>query len=223
MRSDGLAALEARRQSCDITIPALLRLRAKAHPQALAIREKEHGIWKRFTWAHYYETAKLVAFGLQSLGLKRGERIAIASENTPEWYYADLGAEMLGAPVTGIYPTNPWPELQYIVRHCGARVVFTGDLGRANRPILGDPEVTEGANVLITESTYGDLKHDDIEKSFDLFFELMGTALPFLGERDRDRARIARSLAADDIAMLFERRYRHRYGRLEKPQELHEI
>ena len=127
MRSEGIESLAARRQACDISIPALLRLRAKAHPDALAIREKEHGIWKRFTWAYYYETAKLVAFGLQSLGLARGERIAIASENTPEWYYADLGAEMLGAPVVGIYPTNPWPELQYIVRHCGARVVFTGD------------------------------------------------------------------------------------------------
>lgn len=127
MRSDSIATLAARRAACDITLPQLLRLRARAHPDALAIREKEHGVWKRFTWAHYYETAKLVAFGLQSLGLARGERIAVASENTPEWFYADLGAEMLGAPVIGIYPTNPWPELQYIVRHCGARVVFTGD------------------------------------------------------------------------------------------------
>ena len=54
---------------------------------------KEHGVWKRFTWAHYYETARLVAAGLSALRLKhRGDRIAIASENTPEWYYADLGA-----------------------------------------------------------------------------------------------------------------------------------
>ncbi len=126
-RPDALAALPARLQAMDITLPQLLRLRAATHPHALAIREKEHGIWKRFTWAHYYETARLVAGGLTALGLKRGDRIAIASENTPEWYYADLGAEILGAPVTGIYPTNPWPELQYIVRHCGARVVFTGD------------------------------------------------------------------------------------------------
>ncbi|MFO0588659.1 MAG: MBL fold metallo-hydrolase [Polyangiaceae bacterium] len=44
------------------------------------------------------------------------------------------------------------------------RVVFTGDLGRANRPILRDPEVPEGADVLITESTYGDRRHDGIEK-----------------------------------------------------------
>ncbi|MFO0553748.1 MAG: MBL fold metallo-hydrolase [Polyangiaceae bacterium] len=44
------------------------------------------------------------------------------------------------------------------------RLVFTGDLGRANRPILRDPEVPEGADILITESTYGDRLHDSVEK-----------------------------------------------------------
>lgn len=44
------------------------------------------------------------------------------------------------------------------------RVVFTGDLGRRHIPILRDPEVASGANVLITESTYGDRLHAPIEE-----------------------------------------------------------
>ncbi len=44
------------------------------------------------------------------------------------------------------------------------RIVFTGDLGRADRPILHDPEVPEGTDVLITESTYGNRLHDSTEK-----------------------------------------------------------
>jgi metallo-beta-lactamase family protein len=44
------------------------------------------------------------------------------------------------------------------------RIVFTGDLGRDGRPILRDPEVAEGADVLLTESTYGDRLHDDTDK-----------------------------------------------------------
>jgi metallo-beta-lactamase family protein len=44
------------------------------------------------------------------------------------------------------------------------RIVFTGDLGRAGRPILRDPEIPEGADVLITESTYGDRLHDSGDK-----------------------------------------------------------
>ena len=111
----------------ETTLPRLLRARAEAHPDRLALREKEHGIWKRYTWRYYHERACLVAQGLLSLGIRPGDRIAVAGENTPEWFYADLGAQMIGAVVVGIYPTNPWPELQYIVAHCGARAVFTGD------------------------------------------------------------------------------------------------
>ena len=81
----------------------------------------------RYSWSHYYETARSVALGLLSLGLKPGDRVAIAGEDTPEWFYADLGTQMIGAIAVGIYPTNPWVELQYIVRHSGARVVITGD------------------------------------------------------------------------------------------------
>ncbi|HEX7563382.1 MAG TPA: AMP-binding protein [Bradyrhizobium sp.] len=110
-----------------ITIPQLLRQRAQLYGDRLALREKEYGIWNRYSWSHYYETARLVAFGLLSLGIKPGDRVAIASEDTPEWFYADLGTQMIGAIAVGIYPTNPWVELQYIVRHSGSRVVVTGD------------------------------------------------------------------------------------------------
>jgi long-chain acyl-CoA synthetase len=110
-----------------ITIPQLLRRRAELNRDRLALREKEYGIWNRYSWTHYYETARAVALGLLSLGIKPGDRVAIAGENTPEWFYTDLGTQMIGAIAVGIYPTNPWVELQYIVRHSGSRVVITGD------------------------------------------------------------------------------------------------
>jgi len=110
-----------------ITIPQLLRKRAELHGDKLALREKDYGIWNRYSWSHYYQTARSVALGLLSLGIKPGDRVAIAGEDTPEWFYADLGTQMIGAIAVGIYPTNPWVELQYIVRHSGSRVVITGD------------------------------------------------------------------------------------------------
>ncbi|GGC74795.1 AMP-dependent synthetase/ligase [Chelatococcus reniformis] len=128
-------AIEAMLPDGSITLPRLLRHRARTMGAALALREKDCGVWHRYTWSHYYQRARLFAFGLWSLGLKAGDRIAIAGENTPEWYYADLGAQMIGAQVVGIYPTNPWPELQYIVRHCGARLVVTGDQEQTDKVI----------------------------------------------------------------------------------------
>src|SRR5882724_12760229 len=123
----GSASLRGTLQDAAITIPQLLRQRAQLHGDRLALREKEYGIWNRYSWSHYYETARLVALGLISLGIKPGDRVAIAGEDRPEWFYADLGVQMIGAVAVGIYPTNPWVELQYIVRHSGARVVVTGD------------------------------------------------------------------------------------------------
>jgi long-chain acyl-CoA synthetase len=120
-------SLRSTLRSASITIPQLLRMRAGLHGDELALREKDFGIWNRYSWSHYYETARSVALGLLSLGLKPGDRVAIAGEDTPEWFYADLGTQMIGAVAVGIYPTNPWVELQYIVRHSGARVVITGD------------------------------------------------------------------------------------------------
>ena len=121
------AALRTALQNASITIPQLLRQRAAMHGEKLALREKDFGIWNPYSWTHYYETARAVALGLMSLGIKPGDRVAIAGENTPEWFYADLGTQMIGAVAVGIYPTNPWVELQYIVRHSGSRVVITGD------------------------------------------------------------------------------------------------
>jgi long-chain acyl-CoA synthetase len=118
-----------------ITIPQLLRQRALMHGNKLALREKEYGIWNPYSWNHYYLTARAVALGLLSLGVKPGDRIAIAAEDTPEWFYADLGTQMIGAVAVGIYPTNPWVELQYIVRHSGARVVITGDQEQTDKVI----------------------------------------------------------------------------------------
>src|SRR6201982_1454116 len=118
-----------------ITIPQLLRQRAAMQGDKLALREKEYGIWNPYSWNHYYRTARAVALGLLSLGIKPGDRVAIAAEDTPEWFYADLGTQMIGAVAVGIYPTNPWVELQYILSHSGARVVITGDQEQTDKVI----------------------------------------------------------------------------------------
>jgi long-chain acyl-CoA synthetase len=111
----------------EATLPALLRMHAQQRGGQVALREKIHGIWQGRTWADYWRDARRVALGLMGLGLQRGDRIMIAAEDVPQWYYADLGAQMIGVQVVGIYPTNPWPEVQYIGGHCKAKVAIAGD------------------------------------------------------------------------------------------------
>lgn len=111
----------------DATLPALLRAQALERAGQVALREKVEGIWKTTTWAEYWQRSRLAALGFWKLGLARGDRIIIAAEDVPEWFCADLGAQMIGVEVVGIYPTNPWPEVQYIAGHCQAKVAIAGD------------------------------------------------------------------------------------------------
>jgi len=125
-----------------MTMPQMLRKRAQVHGDRLALREKSLGLWQRTTWAEYFRKARLTAIGLYALGLRPGDRLAIAAENTPEWYFSDLAAQMLGAAGLGIYPTNPWPELQYIVRHSKTRFVVCGDQEQTDKVM--DAQSLEG-------------------------------------------------------------------------------
>jgi long-chain acyl-CoA synthetase len=109
------------------TMPALLRHRAHTTPERVALREKVRGIWEGTTWSGYYEQVRAFALFLRSQGFGPGDKLVIASDGTPQWFFADLAAQSLGGVTVGIYPTNPWPELQYIVRHCRAKVAVCGD------------------------------------------------------------------------------------------------
>lgn len=109
------------------TIPGLLRHWARTRPDAVALREKDLGIWKRITYADYFERVCELALGLDALGFTGDDFLCVASENTPEWMYGDLAAQSLGGACIGIYPTSPWPEVKYILEHSRARVVICGD------------------------------------------------------------------------------------------------
>lgn len=109
------------------TLPALLVHRGRTTPDRVALREKVRGVWEPSAWRDYLERVRAFALYLQAKGFGAGDKLVIASDGTPEWFIADLAAQSLGGVTVGIYPTNPWPELQYIVRHCRAKVAVCGD------------------------------------------------------------------------------------------------
>ncbi len=111
----------------EATMPGLLRHRARTMPAQIALREKKRGIWQGTTWQAYLEKARAFALFLKAQGFMPGDKLIIASDGTPEWFFADLAAQSLGGVTVGIYPTNPWPELQYIARHCRAKIAVCGD------------------------------------------------------------------------------------------------
>jgi long-chain acyl-CoA synthetase len=139
-----------------MTMPQILKERAERQPNALALREKDRGLWRRTTWKAYHDTVRTLAIALYALGFRAGDRLAIASDDTPEWLYADLAAQSLGGACLGVYPTNPWPELQYIVRHSRAKMIVCGDQEQTDKVL--DARRNEGGLPDLTTIVCVDMK-----------------------------------------------------------------
>jgi len=109
------------------SLPAMLIERARERPGAVALRHKQLGRWREWTWAEYERRTAAVGLGLRELGVAAGDRVAIQAENRPEWLLADLGAQGIGATTVGVYPTSPEAELEYLLSHSGSTVFIAED------------------------------------------------------------------------------------------------
>ena len=110
-----------------LTLPQQLRHWAATRPHAVALRQKDYGIWEPVTWAGYEQAARHFGLGLRALGLPEGGHCAIISENRKEWVYAQLGCGMVGAVPVGVYPTSPAAEVEYLLQASDAAVVVCED------------------------------------------------------------------------------------------------
>ena len=79
-----------------------------------------------------YRDAVGTALTLESWGIAKGDRVAILSENRPEWAVADFGALLLGGVVVPVYPTLPAEQAAFILKDSGARI----ELGVASRRLV---------------------------------------------------------------------------------------
>jgi long-chain acyl-CoA synthetase len=109
------------------TLPDLLLNHARERPSAPAIREKRRGRWHELTWSQYADRVKRTAAGLKELGVQPGDRVAIHSENRPEWVIGDLAIQGLGAISVGVYPTSPAAEVEYLLGHSESVVLIAED------------------------------------------------------------------------------------------------
>jgi long-subunit acyl-CoA synthetase (AMP-forming) len=114
------------------SVPELFQAQVTKRGAQPAMYFKASNKWHPINWQQYAEGVKRIASFLLSEGVKHGERVAILSQNRPEWHIADLGIEHVGATVVGVYPTNSPSQCQYIIDHAEAPVVFV-----ENRDQLG--------------------------------------------------------------------------------------
>src|SRR5215510_8308449 len=109
------------------TYPKMLRLNAREHGKEIALREKDLGLWRTFTWNDYQDRVRDFALGLVELGLRRGDVIGIIGDNRPDWVAAEVASHAIGAMSLGLYRDVLDEEAAYLLSYGEARLVFAED------------------------------------------------------------------------------------------------
>jgi len=128
---------------CD-TFPKIIKYYYEKHgDKKVAIRYKQYGIWRKFTWKDFYETIKYFALGMVSLGLTRGERVLVIGDNEPEWLYAAFATQAAGGAFVGGFADSHTPEIQYYMTHSDARFVVAEDQEQVDKVLLFKDDVPD--------------------------------------------------------------------------------
>src|SRR5437588_3525690 len=107
----------------DMTLPRLLRRNAETMAQRPAIREKDRGIWRTFTWADYHDQVRLLALGLAAHGFARGDKLSVIGDNRPRLYWAQLAAQSLGGVAAPVFQDSIASEIVYVLNHAEVSVI----------------------------------------------------------------------------------------------------
>lgn len=93
----------------------------------VALRFKRHKAWYELDWKEYYRRAEAVGAALATLGVKRGDRVAIVANTRWEWAVSDFGILGLGAVTVPIYQSNRAEEIEFVLHNSEPRVVIVED------------------------------------------------------------------------------------------------
>ena len=93
----------------------------------IAMRQKDLGLWRSYTWQDSYEQVRQLSLGLIRLGLKRGGKVCIIGDNAPQYFWAQLAVQSGGGVAVGIFTDSNPSEIQHIVDHSDAVFVFAKD------------------------------------------------------------------------------------------------
>jgi long-chain acyl-CoA synthetase len=112
----------------DVTTLSRLFLQAcRTHRKPDRMMVKEDGAWKSISTAKFEATVRRLSLGFQALGLKPGDRVALLSENRPEWVMADFATLTAGGVTVPIYTSLLPDQVRHIVDDAGATIVVCSD------------------------------------------------------------------------------------------------
>ena len=183
---------------CD-TLPKLFLKKCRERGAQIAMREKDFGIWQSYSWEDYLDYASRIAFGLLSVGLKRGDVVSILSEDCKEWLFADVGVQLAGGVVNGVYPTYQSNQVEYTLLDSACRFLFVEDEEQLDKYLEIEAAVPAIEKVVVFDwKGLRGFEHSKVQ-ALDDFYE-SGNA--YRKGRDGELDRIAANGSSSDLAIL---------------------
>ncbi|RZN30330.1 long-chain fatty acid--CoA ligase [Bradyrhizobium sp. Leo121] len=142
------------------TFPKILRLNAREHGREIALREKDLGLWREFTWDDYQARVRDFALGMIELGLGHGDVIGIIGDNRPDWVAAEIATHAIGGMSLGLYRDVLDEEAAYLLNYGEAKLVFAEDEEQVDK-LLGLADRAPHLKHIIYSDPRGMRKYDD--------------------------------------------------------------
>ena len=118
------------------TFPKLLERNARQFGDSPSIREKDYGIWQTWTWSQVHDEVRRIAAGLASLGIKRGDKVAIVGDNRPQLYWSMCAAQALGAIPVPVYQDSVAEEMGFVIDHAEADIAIAEDQEQVDKLLV---------------------------------------------------------------------------------------
>jgi long-chain acyl-CoA synthetase len=177
------------------SLPAMLFDEAARQGDKPFLWAKSSGTYQPVTWREAARQVGALSRGLRTLGIKPGDRVALISENRPEWLIADFAIMAAGAITVPAYTTNTVEDHRHILANSGARAVIVSTTALTQRVMPAADQISDIDNIITIETlTTGQLSHAEIHPWGEIL--ALGEAQP------DDVAEIVRGIARDDTACL---------------------
>ena len=96
-------------------------------PNDVALRDKDLGIWNETSWKEYNQKVSELAIGLNSVGFRKGDVLALIGDNKPAWVFFEIAAQANGGMSLGIYRDTLDEEVSYLVKGANVKYAFAED------------------------------------------------------------------------------------------------
>ncbi|MGD9846797.1 MAG: long-chain fatty acid--CoA ligase, partial [Variibacter sp.] len=131
-----------------------------------AIRHKDFGIWQTWTWAQVLENVRAFSIGLEALGVKKGDTIAVVGSNRPRLYWAMAAAQAIGAVPVPLYADSVADEMAFVLEHAEVPLAVVEDQEQVDK-LLSVSERTPKLQFIVYDEPRGLRDYDHTRlKSF---------------------------------------------------------